>query len=83
MDIIPEGIIQKDVFEFDRHDIPEMIPEGFATARYIWARYREGHLMYSGGIMDQPVSHMLIISIFNDVLSKWEKYKRKQKNGRR
>jgi hypothetical protein len=82
-DIIPEGVVQKDVFEFDRHDIPDYVPAEFDAARYIWMRYRDGHLMYSGGVMDQPINNMIIISLFNDVFGKWEKYKRKSRNGRR
>lgn len=77
-DIIPAGVVGEDVYEFDRHDLPEIVPEEFYQARLIWLRYRDGHLMYSGGYMDQPASHMLIINLFNSVYSQWSKSKRKK-----
>ena len=81
-DIIPEGVISDKVFEFERHTIPDIVPPEFAQARFIWSRYRDGYLLYSGGIMEQPVNHQIIVTIFNDVLAKWQKYKQKQRKPR-
>ena len=78
IDIIPAGVVGQDVYEFDRGKLPEIIPPEFYQAKVIWLRYRDGFLMYSGGVMSQPVSHSIIIGLFQAVYQKWERYKRKK-----
>lgn len=76
---MPPGVMGPEAYDFDRHDFPDMVPPEFWRAREIWMRYRDGHLMYGGGIMDQPVMHGAIIGVFNGVYAHWRKYKAKGK----
>ena len=77
-DIIPAGVVGLKVFEFERHTIPDLVPNFFYYAQMVWSTYRDGFLMYGGGRMDQPIIHNTIISCGNNVFAAWEKSKRKK-----
>lgn len=77
-DTFPPGVYGDSWHTYWRGDIPKYLkaaePE-FYKALMIWNNYKAGYLPYSGGLMEQPVNIIVIITLFNSVYSKWEKLK--------
>ena len=66
-----------------RNRIPEYNTDDFKKCLSIWLRYADGHLPYSGGMLEQPVNVYIIISIYQSIHSQHLAEQQKDGNRRR